>query len=66
MPGASPSRRLLELYHDLGGRIITIGSDAHDPARLADMIPETQKLLKEIGFREICTFEHMQPVFHRL
>ena len=66
MPGTSPSRRLLELYHDLGGRIITIGSDAHDPAHLADMIPETQKLLKEIGFREICTFEHMQPVFHRL
>lgn len=66
MPGTSPSRRLLELYHDLGGRILTIGSDSHDTTHLADLIPEVQDMLKEIGFREICTFEHMEPVFHRL
>lgn len=66
MPGTFPSRRLLELYHDLGGRILTIGSDSHDTSHLADMIPEVQGMLKEIGFQEICTFEHMEPVFHRL
>jgi len=66
MPGTFPSRRLLELYHDLGGRILTIGSDSHDTSHLADMIPEVQGMLKEIGFREICTFEHMEPVFHKL
>ena len=66
MPGTFPSRPLLELYHDLGGRILTIGSDSHDTAHLADLIPEVQGMLKEIGFREICTFEHMEPVFHKL
>lgn len=66
MPGTFPSQRLLELYHELGGRIITIGSDAHDTAHMADMIPEVRSMLKRIGFREICTFEQMKPVFHRL
>ena len=66
LPGTFPSRRLLELYHDLGGRILTIGSDSHDTTHLADMIWEVQGMLKEIGFREICTFEHMEPVFHTI
>ncbi len=66
IPGTSPSRKLLELYYDLGGRIVTTGSDAHDTAYLGDHIPEAQKMLKEIGFREICTFTHMEPVFHKL
>lgn len=26
----TPSRRILELYRQMGGRIVTIGSDAHD------------------------------------
>lgn len=66
LPGTSPSRRLLELYHDLGGKIITIGSDSHDTQHLADHIPEARNMLKEIGFEELCTFEQMKPVFHSL
>lgn len=66
MPGTFPSRRLLELYYDLGGKILTIGSDSHDTKHMADLIPETQKMLKKIGFQEICTFQHLEPVFHKL
>lgn len=66
LPGTSPSRKILALYHDLGGRIITTGSDAHDTEHIASHFPEALHMLKEIGFREICTFTHMQPVFHRL
>ena len=66
MPGTFPSRRLLELYYDLGGKILTIGSDSHDTKHLAELIPETPSMLKEIGFREICTFQHLEPVFHKL
>lgn len=62
----TPSRRLLELYRDLGGRILTLGSDAHDPAHIADHFPEARRVLREIGFREFCTFEQMRPVFHPL
>lgn len=62
----TPSRKILGLYHDLGGRIITIGSDTHDTNRLGDHIEETKEILKEIGFTQYCTFSRMEPVFHDL
>ncbi len=62
----TPSYRILELYRCLGGRILTIGSDSHKKAHLGCCIPETMKLLKDIGFKQICTYEKMKPVFHNL
>jgi len=61
-----PARDILELYHDLGGKIITIGSDSHEKAHLGFYIKEGREMLKEIGFREFCTFDRMKPVFHKL
>ena len=62
-----PSRAILKLYKDLGGRILTAGSDAHVAKMLADHLDEGYQILRdEIGFKEICTFEKMQPVFHAL
>ena len=61
-----PSKEILRLYRDLGGRILTIGSDAHTTRYLGDHIKEAQQILKEIGFTEVCTFDRMEPVFHRL
>ena len=61
-----PSKEILCLYRDLGGQILTIGSDAHTTRYLGDHIKEAQQILKEIGFTQICTFDRMQPVFHRL
>lgn len=63
---STPSRAILELYRDLGGRILTVGSDSHKPEHLGAYIREGQSLLKELGFREICTFEKMEPIFHPL
>lgn len=61
-----PSGDILRLYRDLGGRIITIGSDGHTTKYLGDHIVEAQEILRGIGFEQICTFEHMVPVFHNL
>lgn len=62
-----PSRDILRLYKDLGGRIITVGSDAHQTPYLADHIKDAYTILRdEIGFKEIAAFEYMQPVFHKL
>lgn len=61
-----PSRDILRLYKDLGGKILTIGSDAHSTKYLADHLQDAREILSnEIGFREFCTFEHGEPVFHR-
>lgn len=62
-----PSRKILKLYKDLGGKIITVGSDAHSTKYLADHIKDAYAILKdEIGFTEFTTFDHMKPVFHTL
>ncbi len=62
----TPSREILKLYRQLGGEILTIGSDSHKPAHLGKYILQTQQELKDMGFTYHCTFEKMQPVFHKL
>ena len=62
----TPSRDILKMYHQLGGKIITIGSDSHKPEHLGSNIKESRSLLKEIGFEYYCTFDKMQPIFHKL
>ena len=61
-----PSGEILKLYRELGGEIITIGSDSHKPEHLGAYIRETETLLKEMGFKWFCTYRNMQPTFYEL
>ena len=62
-----PSRAILKLYKDLGGTIVTVGSDGHSTKYLGDHIQDAYNILKdEIGISEICTFDHMVPTFHKI
>lgn len=63
---STPSKDILRLYKELGGKIITIGSDSHKPEHLGAYIEETKGLLKELGFEYYCTYENMKPIFHQL
>lgn len=66
LSNTTPSREILRRYLDLGGKIITIGSDAHTTDRILDHEEEAKQILKEIGFKEFCTFNKMKPIFHSL
>lgn len=46
-----PKPSILKLYKDLGGEIITIGSDSHAPEHVGDQYQLGEKMLKEIGFK---------------
>ena len=61
-----PSTELLRLYRELGGSIVTIGSDSHKPEHLGAYIQEAKEQLKGLGFENFCTYEKMQPIFHCL
>ena len=63
---SQPSRDILKLYKELGGKIITIGSDSHKIEHLGAYINEAKELLKELGFEYYCTFEKMEPIYHKL
>ena len=62
----TPCTEILKLYRELGGKIITIGSDAHRPGQLGVGYEENVLALKKLGFKQFCTFDKMQPVFHDL
>lgn len=61
-----PGEKILRRYRELGGEIITLGSDAHDTPAVGCMIRERQQLLKDCGFRYFTTFTAMKPEFHAL
>ena len=62
-----PRREIMRLYRDLGGEILTIGSDAHRVEHVGGNLDEARAILRdELGFRYFCTYEHMRPHFHNL
>lgn len=61
-----PHKDILSLYRDLGGEIITIGSDAHSPEHLGYGFEEAADLLKQLGFRYYTLFHHRKPEFYPL
>ena len=63
---STPSAQILKLYHELGGRIITIGSDSHKPEQLGTYIEDAKYFLKDLGFQYFCTYERMKPIYHEI
>lgn len=57
-----PDEKIIKLYYEMGGRLITIGSDAHVPENIATGLSEGISLLKKCGFSEYCYYEKRNPV----
>lgn len=60
-----PSADYLRRFKELGGEIVTMGSDAHDMARVGQYADRAMEILKDI-FGYVCTFEDRKPIFHKL
>lgn len=61
-----PCTGILKRYRELGGEIITIGSDAHAPAHIGDFFERACDVLKECGFKYYAIFEKRTPEYHKL
>lgn len=61
-----PSLEILERYKSYGGKIITIGSDAHKTKELAKDFDSTIEVIEKCGFDEICVFHQRQPNFIKI
>ncbi|MCR4807495.1 MAG: histidinol-phosphatase HisJ family protein [Lachnospiraceae bacterium] len=59
----NPCTDILKRYRDLGGEIITVGSDAHRPASVAYDFARAQALLKDLGYSHYCIFKDRSPQF---
>lgn len=51
-----PNFEQVKRYYDLGGRIITIGTDSHTSDRIGQHVDDVKNMLKQIGFKDISTF----------
>jgi histidinol-phosphatase (PHP family) len=54
--------RVLRFYKELGGEIITLGTDSHHASSMHSM-EEGFQALQEVGFRHYCTFTDLKPLF---
>lgn len=63
-PGETyPALTVLRWYREIGGEVVTIGSDAHHARQLASGLLEGEALVRAAGFRAIVTYEQRQARF---
>lgn len=53
-----PNRDIASFYYELGGRNISVGSDAHYTNDIANGIKETYEMCREIGFKTVMVVEN--------
>ncbi len=58
-----PNATIFKRYRELGGKIVTLGSDAHKTEDLASNFKEALDLLESIGFHEIAVYHKRTPDF---
>ena len=57
----NPYKDVILRYRELGGKIITLGSDAHDPQFLAYEFDRVYALLEECGYHSYYIFHNRTP-----
>lgn len=62
----NPGIEILRRYRELGGELLTLGSDAHYSEDLGYGFEETGALLKQLGYTYYATYMDRKPQFHRL
>ena len=62
----NPTIAILKRYRQLGGEIITVGSDAHVPSYIGYQFDRAADILKGCGFSYYATFQNRLPEYHKL
>ncbi len=63
---AHPNEKILKRYRELGGEIITIGSDAHNAKDLCSYYDYAVDMLKNCGFKYLSIFQKRKPTLIKL
>ena len=60
-----PDAEYFKRFKELGGEIVTVGSDAHNAQRVGQYTNEACQILGDI-FGYVCTFADRKPIFHKV
>lgn len=66
MGAPMPDATILSLYKDLGGRLVSVGSDAHSPDAIAQNYRETEDLLASLGLNRIAFIQNKTIITHTI
>lgn len=58
-----PGYDVFKRYYELGGEIVTVGSDAHFTEHLGHSFKDASEYLKDMGYKYVTHFEKRKPVF---
>lgn len=61
-----PRESILKRYRQLGGEILTFGSDAHSPEHYQLHFNDALQLAKALGYKYYCKFKQRKPEFFPL
>ena len=61
-----PHTTILKRYMELGGEMITIGSDGHRPEHLCYGFREAREMMESLGFKYQCVFKARKPVMYHI
>lgn len=61
-----PSDNIVKRYFELGGEIITIGSDSHKASDIGKDFEKAYDFLQSIGVKYISSFENMEVAFKKI
>lgn len=62
----NPTEDIISRYRELGGEIITVGADAHEPGNIAFGFEKVSGILKASGFTYFTVFKNRKPEMYRL
>lgn len=61
-----PHTNILKKYKELGGEIVTLGSDSHRAQDLMKNFDEARKILQDLGYKYFCTFSKRKVEYRSL
>ena len=61
-----PCTDILRRYHELGGEIITVGTDAHKTQDVGSYLDLASEILQLCGFKYYTIYEKRSPEYHKL
>lgn len=63
---SNPGPEILRRYRELGGELVTMGSDSHRPREVGFCIRKGKELLKACGYEFFAIFKNRKPEFIKL
>ncbi|WP_353894044.1 histidinol-phosphatase HisJ family protein [Proteinivorax hydrogeniformans] len=61
-----PSVKILKMYKQMGGEIVTLGSDSHTKDTLCHNFSLAKKCMEDAGLKYIARFKKMKPYFVKI